>query len=240
MAVSNSKDGPVIIAKTALLRKVTAELCWSSRKTEYVDLDLDLSAFLCGTEEKVQNNSDFVFYHNKIGGGGAVIHRGDSHAGDDDKSDECIQANLTSLPTSVKSIFFVVTINNADKEPQKFGQVENAYIRILNSENSKELARCDLSRNYSNEISVIVCKLLRSNSGWKFEPIGARFDGGLAEIAKVFGVEIEGATTEPTEPKPTEPKPKEPKQLGCGSILLSVCIFAILIFLLLLLVDSLS
>ena len=203
--VSTTKGGPVIIDKPTL-RKVSAELCWNSRKTEHVDLDLDVSAFLCGNDGMVQNNFDFVFYNNKTGGGGAVIHRGDSHAGDDNRNDECIQANLTSLPTSVKNLFFVVTINDADKEPREFGLVENAFIRILNSENSKELARYDLSGDYSKETSVIVCKFLSPNSRWRIEPIGARFDGGLAEIARKFGVEIE-----------EKPKPTEQEQLGCGS-----------------------
>jgi tellurium resistance protein TerD len=191
MAVSLSKGGNVSLSKEAPgLTKVTVGLGWDPRATDGADFDLDASVFLCGENDKIRNDLDFVFYNNMKGGDGSVEHTGDNRSGEGDGDDEAVNVDLSKVPADVKKLVFAVTIHEAEPRKQNFGQVANAFMRVVNADGGKEIARYDLSEDYSIETAMIFGEVYRHGNEWKFKAVGQGFGGGLAPLAKTFGVNL--------------------------------------------------
>lgn len=191
MAVSLSKGGNVSLSKEAPgLKSVVVGLGWDPRVTDGQEFDLDASVFLCGEDGKVRADTDFVFYNNKVGGDGAVEHQGDNKTGEGDGDDEQVKIDLSRVPADVKKLAFSVTIHEADSRKQNFGMVSNAFMRVVNGDDDKELARYDLSEDYSIETAMIFGEVYRHGDEWKFKAIGQGFGGGLHPLASSFGVNV--------------------------------------------------
>ncbi len=191
MAISLSKGGNVNLSKeTPGLTEVIVGLGWNARATDGADFDLDASVFVLGENEKVLGDNAFIFYNNKKSECGSVEHLGDNRTGEGEGDDEQVTVKLTGLPQNAKKLAFSVTIHEADQRRQNFGQVSNAYIRILNKADNTELARFDLSEDASVETAMIFGELYRSGEDWKFKAIGQGFAGGLAPLASNFGVDV--------------------------------------------------
>lgn len=192
MAISLSKGQKVDLTKTNPgLTKVIVGLGWDTNKYDGGhDFDLDTAAFLLSGNGKVTSDSDFVFYNNLKDPSGSVTHLGDNRTGAGDGDDEQISIELGKVPASIEKIDFTVTIHEADVRSQNFGQVSNAFIRIVNADNNEELIRYDLSEDYSIETAIVVAELYRHNGEWKFNAIGSGFQGGLAALCNNFGIDI--------------------------------------------------
>ena len=191
MAVSLSKGSNVSLSKEAPgLTTVNIGLGWDTRATDGSGFDLDASVFIVNETGKVRSDSDFVFYNNKAGADGAVTHQGDNTTGEGDGDDEVVVVNLDKLPADVAKMNFCVTIHEADARKQSFGMVTNAYIRVVNATGGAEIARYDLSEDASTETAMIFGELYRHGGEWKFKAIGQGFAGGLAPLAKSFGVNM--------------------------------------------------
>lgn len=191
MAISLSKGANVSLSKEAPgLISVTVGLGWDARLTDGADFDLDASVFICGEDGKVRSDADFIFYNNKIGLGGAVEHLGDNKTGAGEGDDEAVKIDLTKIPADVKKLVFAVTIHDAEARGQTFGQVSNAYMRVLNAAGGAVLAKYDLSEDYSTETAMIFGEIYRHNSEWKMKAIGAGFAGGLGPLATTHGVNM--------------------------------------------------
>ena len=115
---------------------------------------------------------------------------GDNLTGAGEGDDEEIKIDLSKVPADIEKIAFTVTIYEADTRKQNFGQVENAFIRVFDEQNNKELIRYDLDEDFSIETSVIVGELYRNKGEWKFNAIGSGFEGGLAALGNHFGLSI--------------------------------------------------
>jgi len=191
MAVSLSKGGNVSLSKEAPgLTEVTIGLGWDARATDGAPFDLDGSAFILGENDKVLNDSAFVFYNNKSFADGKVEHQGDNRTGAGEGDDEKINVNLVGLQADAKKVVFAVTIHDAEARKQSFGQVSKAYIRVLNKANGSEIARYDLSEDASTETAMIFGELYRHGDEWKFKAIGQGYAGGLAPLAGNYGVNL--------------------------------------------------
>ncbi|MDR0272059.1 MAG: TerD family protein [Clostridiales bacterium] len=192
MAVSLTKGQKVDLTKTNPgLTKILVGLGWDTNKYDGgSDFDLDAAAFLLGESGKVAADGDFVFYGNVKHSSGGVEHSGDNLTGAGDGDDEVIKIELSKVPASVAKIDFTVTIHDAEERRQNFGQVSNAYIRIVNEGNGTELIRYDLGEDYSIETAVITAELYRNGAEWKFNAIGSGFSGGLKSLCQNFGVNI--------------------------------------------------
>lgn len=191
MAVSLSKGGNVSLSKEAPgLAEVTVGLGWDARVTDGAEFDLDASVFVVGENGKVLNDAGFIFYNNKTSADGSIEHLGDNRSGQGDGDDEQVNVKLTGLATDVKKLVFAVTIHDADARKQSFGQVSNAYIRVINKADGKELARYDLSEDASTETAMIFGELYRNGDEFKFKAIGQGFAGGLKPLAEAHGVSI--------------------------------------------------
>ena len=191
MAISLSKGGNVNLSKEAPgLNKVVVGLGWDARATDGAAFDLDASAFLVKLDGKVRTDSDFCFYNNKVVAGGAVQHAGDNTTGAGDGDDETIKVELSKIPADLDKVVFAVTIHEAEIRKQNFGQVNHAYIRVVNEEGGQELARYDLSEDASIETSMIFGEIYRIGADWKFKAVGQGFAGGLGPLASSFGVSV--------------------------------------------------
>ena len=173
------------------LSKILVGLGWDTKKYDGgYDFDLDAAAFLLGSNGKVQSDFDFVFYNNLKHNSGAVQHMGDNLTGAGDGDDEQIRVDLSKLPANIDKVAFTVTIHEADTRKQNFGQVSNAFIRIVDESNGKELIRYDLGEDFSVETAVVVGELYRHSGEWKFNAIGSGFKGGLRALCLNFGINV--------------------------------------------------
>ncbi|WP_327413774.1 TerD family protein [Streptomyces sp. NBC_01233] len=191
MGVSLSKGGNVSLTKAAPnLTAVIVGLGWDARTTTGVDFDLDASAILTTDQGKVTSDANFVFFNNLKSPDGSVEHTGDNTTGEGEGDDEAIKVNLAGVPADVAKIVFPVSIYEAESRQQSFGQVRNAYIRVVNHADNTELARYDLSEDASTETAMVFGELYRNGAEWKFRAIGQGYASGLRGIAQDFGVNV--------------------------------------------------
>ncbi|MFC6010828.1 TerD family protein [Nocardia lasii] len=191
MGVSLAKGGNVSLSKQAPnLTAVAVGLGWDVRSTTGTDFDLDASAIATGPDNKVVSDQHFVFYNNLRSPDGAIEHTGDNLTGEGDGDDEVINVDLAATPANITSIFFPVSIHDADARQQSFGQVRNAFIRVVDRANGSELARYDLTEDSSTETAMVFGELYRNGAEWKFRAIGQGYASGLAGIARDYGVNI--------------------------------------------------
>ena len=152
---------------------------------------MDAAAFLAGADGKCPTEKEFIFYGNLVHSTESVKHLGDNLTGEGDGDDEQIQVDLSKIPANIEKVAFTVTIYDADNRRQNFGQVSNAYIRIVDEATNTELIRYDLGEDFSIETAVVVGELYRHNGEWKFNAIGSGFQGGLAALCGHYGIDAE-------------------------------------------------
>jgi len=190
MAISLSKGGNVSLSKEAPgLDAIMVGLGWDVRATDGKDFDLDASAFLLTADGKVRSDNDFVFYNNK-NVGDAVIHQGDNRTGEGDGDDEQIKIVLSKVPPEIEKIAIAVTIHEGEANGQSFGQVSNAFIRVVDNSNNNEIVKYDLSEDASVETAMIFGEVYRNAGEWKFRAVGQGFKGGLGPLASNYGVSV--------------------------------------------------
>ncbi|NOS88509.1 MAG: TerD family protein [Methylococcaceae bacterium] len=191
MGISLSKGGNISLSKTdPSLKNVLVGLGWDARPTDGADFDLDASAFMVKEDGKVRTDSDFIFYNQTRSTCGSVEHTGDNRTGAGDGDDEVLMVLLDKVPTDVQRIIFAVTIHEADARKQNFGQVSHAFVRIVNKDSNHEVARYDLSEDASTETAMIFGEIYRYNGEWKFKAVGQGYAGGLAALARQYGINI--------------------------------------------------
>ena len=191
MSVSLAKGGNVSLSKEAPgLTAVLIGLGWDARVTTGHDFDLDASALACGASGRVLSDQHFIFFNNLVSPDGTIEHTGDNLTGDGDGDDEAIKIDLAKVSDDVAKIVFPVSIYDADARLQNFGQVSNAFIRVVNQENGVEIARYDLTEDASTETAMIFGEVYRHNGDWKFRAVGQGYASGLAGIARDYGVNV--------------------------------------------------
>ena len=191
MAISLTKGQNVSLSKTdPSLKNVLVGLGWDARSTDGQDFDLDASVFMVTENGKVPSESYFIFYHQLVSPCGSVEHTGDNLTGNGDGDDESVIVHLDKVESNIKSLFITVTIHDAEARRQNFGQVSNAFVRIINNDNSDEIVRFDLSEDYSTETAMVFGEIYRHNGEWKFRAIGQGYTGGLYSLCQQYGVNV--------------------------------------------------
>lgn len=193
MAINLQKGQKIDLTKgNPGLSKIVVGLGWdTNRYSTGDDFDLDATAFLLAENHKVTNNKDFIYYGYLKHSSGGLEHLGDNLTGGSGGDDEQIKVNLDVIPSTIERIAFAVTISDADKRKQNFGQVNNAYVRIVDELTNNELVRFDLGEDFSTETAVVVGELYRYKGEWKFNAIGSGFKGGLRALCINYGVDME-------------------------------------------------
>ncbi len=172
------------------LEKLQIGLGWDTNKYDGGgEFDLDAICFLVGEDGKVAegNDKNFVFFNNLTDPSGAVVHMGDNLTGEGEGDDEVINIDLSKISDKVEKVVFAVTIFKAKEREQNFGQIMNAFIRVVSPDNGEELIRYDLSEDYSVETNVKVAELYKRNGEWKFKAIGGGTTQSFNDLASEFG-----------------------------------------------------
>ena len=191
MAISLTKGGNVNLSKEAPnLTNIAVGLGWNPRATDGQAFDLDAIAFLVNESGKVRADTDFIFFNNLKSSDGSVEHTGDNRTGEGDGDDEVIKVDLSKVPADVSKVVFCAVIYDGQARNQNFGQVANAYIRIVNTQGGAEVARYDLSEDSSTETAMIFGELYKNNGVRKFRAVGQGFAGGLGPLAASYGVAV--------------------------------------------------
>lgn len=194
MPVNLSKGQRVSLDKTMTMALVG--LGWDTNRYDGGnDFDLDAAAFLLGANGKVLSDSCFIFYNNLEHTSGAVRHTGDNLTGAGEGDDEVILINFSKMPKEVEKVAITVTIHEAETRRQNFGQVSNAFVRVAKMASEEDTAgetvvRYDLMEEFSVETALVVCEIYRHGAEWKFNAVGAGFQGGLAALCHNFGVNV--------------------------------------------------
>ncbi len=191
MGVSLTKGGNVSLSKAdPSLSKILIGLGWDARSSSGADFDLDASLFIVGESGKVLSDAHFIFYNQLVSPCGSVEHTGDNRTGEGDGDDEALKVFLDRVPAPVKRLVVAVTIHDADQRRQNFGQVSGAFMRIVNLDNDAEIARFDLSEDYSTETAMVFGEVYRHNEEWKFRAVGQGYAGGLFALCSQHGVNV--------------------------------------------------
>ncbi|EXJ13801.1 TerD family protein [Imhoffiella purpurea] len=191
MAISLNKGGNVNLSKEAPnLVNALVGLGWDARATDGQPFDLDASLFMVKEDGKVPSDAHFIFYNQKTSPDGSINHTGDNLTGAGEGDDESIEVALPKVPPEIQRLVIVVTIHDAEARHQNFGQVSNAFVRVVNKDTNQEVVRFDLSEDYSTETAMIFGELYRHSGDWKFRAVGQGYAGGLRALALQHGVNV--------------------------------------------------
>ncbi|MGI8747931.1 MAG: TerD family protein [Deinococcus sp.] len=191
MALTLQKGGNLSLSKQdPNLKRLVVGLGWDTRSTDGQDFDLDASAFLLNASGRVRADSDFIFYNQLRSSDGSVEHTGDNRTGEGEGDDEQIKIDLSRLSSDVDKVAVTVTIHDSETRRQNFGQVRNAFIRVVNEDTSQEVVRFDLGEDFSTETAVIFAEVYRSGPEWKFRAVGQGYAGGLKALCSSYGISI--------------------------------------------------
>jgi tellurium resistance protein TerD len=191
MGISLRKGENTSLSKQAAgLREVLIGLGWDVRATTGAEFDLDASAFLLDASGKVGRDEHFVFYNNKRSPCASVESTGDNRTGAGDGADETVRVTLDRVPADVKRVTVVVSIHDGAERKQSFGQVQNAFVDVRDAATGADLARFDLTEDFSTETAVIFGEVYRHNDEWKFRAVGQGFSGGLKSVLTHFGISL--------------------------------------------------
>lgn len=192
MAITLKKGQKIDLTKgNPSLRNLKLGLGWDTNSFDSgYEYDLDVSIFMVGKSGRVERDEDFIFYNNLKHISGSIEHLGDNRTGEGDGDDEEILVSLDKIPNHIERIAVTVTIYEAQERRQNFGQVNNSYVRVLNSDNEQEVLRYDLGEEFSIETAVTVCEIYRHNGEWKFSAVGSGFEGGLEALCKNYGLDV--------------------------------------------------
>ncbi len=188
MSINIKKGERINLAKEAPgLKKAAVGLGWDANLTDTgAEFDLDASVFMLGEDGKIPEDEYFVFYNNLLSPDQAVKHLGDSRTGEGSGDDETIEINLTKIHPDIQELIFVVTIHEADKRRQNFGQVRNSFIRIYDPDTGVEVTKYDLEEDFSRETAVEFGRLYRKNSEWRFQAVGQGYNAGLQSFVDKY------------------------------------------------------
>ena len=189
MGVCLQKGQKVSLTKdNAGLAKIIVGIGWDINQFDTGgDFDMDSAAFLVGENGKVTKQEDFIFFGNLKHPSGAVEHQGDNRTGAGEGDDEIIRIDLSKVPADIQKIVFTVTIYEAEQRRQNFGQINNAFVRIVDEAKNEEMLRYDLGEDFSIETAAVFGELYKHNNEWKFAATGSGYKHGLAEFVRQYG-----------------------------------------------------
>ena len=150
------------------------------------DFDCDASAFVL-ENGRLLRSEDIVYFGNLTHKSRAIQHMGDNITGGGDGDDEQIVIDLQRVPPQFDKIVIVVNIYQAHKRNQHFGMIRNAFMRVVNGANGQEMARYNLTDDYSGMTAMVFGEIYRHNGEWKFAAIGnGTRDGSISDLARMY------------------------------------------------------
>lgn len=188
-AVNLVKGGNVSLTKTdSTLTNIRIGLGWDIATSDAETFDLDAAVIMVGPNEKARSDLDFIFYHHKESTCGSVQHTGDNKTGAGEGDDETINVFLDKVPTDVHKLIICVSIYDAVKRKQNFGQVDNTFVRLVNAKTEQEIVRFNLTENASTESAMVFAEVYRYEGEWKFKALAQGFES-LVNLLHKYGIQ---------------------------------------------------
>jgi tellurium resistance protein TerD len=196
MAINLTKGQSISLKKEAPgLTKLMCGLGWDVAQSRGFmglfkgdNFDLDASVLCLTSSGKLKSKSEVIYFSNLRHRSGAITHLGDNLTGEGAGDDEQILVDLPRVPDDIAKLVFVVNIYNCQQRKQSFGQVKNAFVRLVDSSNNKEIARYSLfGEEYDGKTGMILAEVYRDNGEWKMEAVGkGLIVDGLQEMTKDY------------------------------------------------------
>jgi tellurium resistance protein TerD len=201
MAINLQKGQRISLSKEAPgLTKITCGLGWDVIKpdgggffSKFGDkagneYDLDAAVICLNDAGKLIDGSNIIYFANLQHPSGAIVHLGDNLTGAGDGDDEIIIIDLPKIPANISKLVFVVNIYECQSRKQDFNQIENAFVRLVNTANNQELARFNLSgKDYQGMTGMVLAEVYRHNQEWKMAAIGNGVNvNGLSELVQAY------------------------------------------------------
>lgn len=179
-----------LLRKDPTLRQIYIAIGWEHSIGDDTHVDVDLSCFLVDRTNQTREDSDFVFYNNDKAHDGAIKIREDSRTGAGDGDDEAIFIDLNGVPFEIIKLVFTLTLYDENLDGYHFGMIRSLYMRVVNRENNEEIVRLPIERtdDLIGNNALIAANIVREGPRWFFEPIIMPSKGGLAELAKGYGI----------------------------------------------------
>ena len=173
-----------------------------NRYSGEAEIDFDINGFLTGPDRKVMFPQDLVNYKTYNPSTYPwVDYSGDNQTGDDSKGvefngrhyDEAFVVHSDTFPKDKTDFTICLTIYRAVQRMQNFGMVSNAKMTICDYDNPNgDRYEYDLTENenFENLNAVEMGRLYRYGDGFKFQALGSGYIGGMTELFKNFGLDI--------------------------------------------------
>lgn len=194
MAVQLKKGGRVDLTKGTGLKEAMIGLGWDTNRYQgSADFDLDLVIFMCDANKRCIDEKHMIFYGqgHQEDPAKSIKHSGDNRTGAGDGDDETAYIKFANIPENVENIVVAVTIYEAKANNQNFGLVDNAFIRMVNTENNEEILRYDLGEDFSVQTSVIFAEIYKNAGEWKFKAVGEGYEKELGDLCVEYGIDVE-------------------------------------------------
>ena len=206
--INMSKNQKVNMTKAdgSAIKKIFMGVNWDkNRYAGEADADIDIQGFSTNSDRSVEYSRDVVNYHT-FGDGSAYAwceFSGDNRTGADGgvgidfngkHYDEYFIINADKFPTDRTEFIVCLTIYRAVQRMQNFGMVSNARMTICDYDNPNgDIWEYNLSddENFENLNAVEIGRLFRSSNGFRFQALGRGYVGGMTELFKNFGLEID-------------------------------------------------
>jgi tellurium resistance protein TerD len=152
------------------------------------NFDLDSSLLCLDSNNRVKNNNDVIYFGNLSHRSGAITHLGDNLTGQGTGDDEQIIVDLPKIPSEIVKLVFVVNIYKCLERKQDFGQVNNAFVRLVDLATNKEIARYNLSgKEYRGSTGTILAEVYREDDEWKIAAVGEGVNvSGLQQLVGYY------------------------------------------------------
>ncbi|BAW96192.1 putative stress response protein [[Synechococcus] sp. NIES-970] len=185
MTINLNKGQGISLKKAApSLTAAFIGLGWDVKQGSGGDFDLDASIFMLGANGKLISDQHFIFYNNLTSPDPeqSVKLMGDNRTGAGDGDDEVIIIDFRKIPSNVAKLVIIISIYDAETRRQNFGQVQNAYVRLVNVETKGEVLRYSLQEHFSTETALVMAEVVNEAGEWRLNAVGDGYQGGLQTL----------------------------------------------------------
>jgi tellurium resistance protein TerD len=170
-AISLEKNQKVNLTKASdFLQKVKVRMSWVTPKNVFPKYDLDISAFLLGSDGKLLSDEGFVYFNQDATPDRSVWKTEDEQ----DSGSEELYIDLTKLSPAVSEISLVSTIHKAETRKQSFDKVTNAKLEIFDQSDIL-IANFDLDTLAPGSWAIQIGSFYQTEEGFTFQGIGTGF-----------------------------------------------------------------
>ncbi|WP_293338172.1 TerD family protein [Microcoleus sp. CAWBG58] len=167
------------------LKKMAIALGWQVTEAAQ-SYEIDVSAFMLGSDGKTPNDKYLIFYNNLQSCDGSVLQSipEKNNLGQENKT--IYGVILDKINPEIEEITFAVTIHETQELKENFSNITNSFIKICNLDTGSELVRYELKENFSRETAVEFGRLYRKNGEWRFQAVGQGYQARLQSFVDKY------------------------------------------------------